>query len=176
MQRALVVAAGLVLAAFVSVADGCGSSGPSGGGEGPTQASDGGGALASQDAGVNAKADASDDSSAADAEGGGPPVSTVFTIDTPNVVRRSNIVLGKPNVLPQDSMALGNGTLGIAVWAANGFTAQINRADTLPDRAADHTGPRPSRLRERLRRARRPLRRDARGIGWRNDCHGVRSR
>ena len=31
-------------------------------------------------------------------------------------------------------MPLGNGTLGAAVWAANGFTAQLNRADTMPDR------------------------------------------
>src|SRR5581483_6015737 len=29
---------------------------------------------------------------------------------------------------------LGNGTLGAAVWAANGLTAQLNRADTLPAR------------------------------------------
>ncbi|MEV6012356.1 hypothetical protein AB0M29_36830 [Streptomyces sp. NPDC051976] len=31
-------------------------------------------------------------------------------------------------------MPLGNGTLGAAVWAANGFTAQLNRSDTFPDR------------------------------------------
>ncbi|HEU5107536.1 MAG TPA: hypothetical protein VFT95_03075, partial [Micromonosporaceae bacterium] len=35
---------------------------------------------------------------------------------------------------PADSMALGNGTLGAAVWAAGGFTAQLNRNDTFPDR------------------------------------------
>ncbi len=29
---------------------------------------------------------------------------------------------------------MGNGRLGIAVWAAEGFTAQLNRADTLPHR------------------------------------------
>ena len=79
---------------------------------------------------------ATSEASAADAEAGGPPVSSVFSIDTANVVRRSNIVLGKANVTPQESMALGNGTLGIAAWAAGGFTAQINRADTLPDRKA----------------------------------------
>jgi glycosyl hydrolase family 95 len=66
----------------------------------------------------------------------GPSSVGVFTMDTPNVVRRSNIVLGKANALPQDSMALGNGTLGAALWAANGFTAQLNRADTYPDRKA----------------------------------------
>ncbi len=52
----------------------------------------------------------------------------------PNVVRRSNLVLTTANVAPKDSMALGNGTLGVAAWAANGFTAQLNRADTFPDR------------------------------------------
>ncbi len=31
-------------------------------------------------------------------------------------------------------MPLGNGSLGVAVWSAEGFTAQLNRADTLPDR------------------------------------------
>ena len=31
-------------------------------------------------------------------------------------------------------MPLGNGRLGVAVWSAEGFTAQLNRADTLPDR------------------------------------------
>ncbi len=31
-------------------------------------------------------------------------------------------------------MPMGNGKLGIAVWAADGFTAQLNRADTLPHR------------------------------------------
>jgi hypothetical protein len=31
-------------------------------------------------------------------------------------------------------MPLGNGTLGAAVWAANGFIARLNRIDTFPDR------------------------------------------
>jgi hypothetical protein len=31
-------------------------------------------------------------------------------------------------------MPLGNGNLGVAAWAANGFTAQLNRNDTFPDR------------------------------------------
>jgi hypothetical protein len=57
-------------------------------------------------------------------------------MDTPNVVRRANVVLGKANSDPQDFMALGNGALGMAVWAANGFTAQLNRTDTFPDRKA----------------------------------------
>lgn len=58
----------------------------------------------------------------------------VFNLDRPNLVRRSNIVLGSPNTAAQDSLPLGNGSLGAAVWAANGLTAQLNRSDTLPDR------------------------------------------
>src|ERR1700743_1842329 len=44
------------------------------------------------------------------------------------------IVLGQPSVNPAESMPLGNGSLGVAAWAANGFTAQLNRSDTMPDR------------------------------------------
>jgi alpha-L-fucosidase 2 len=33
-------------------------------------------------------------------------------------------------------MPLGNGNLGVAVWSADGFTAQLNRADTLPERCS----------------------------------------
>jgi hypothetical protein len=71
------------------------------------------------------------------AEGGGDEGGidlTAFVMDTPNVVRRANVVLSKANAAPQDFMALGNGALGMAVWAANGFTAQLNRVDTFPDR------------------------------------------
>src|SRR5947208_12314561 len=57
-----------------------------------------------------------------------------FAVDTPNVVHRSDIVLGKANTDPTQFMPLGNGTLGAAVWVANGFTAQLNRSDTFPDR------------------------------------------
>ncbi|WP_328461834.1 RICIN domain-containing protein [Streptomyces sp. NBC_00448] len=57
-----------------------------------------------------------------------------FTVDTPDVVRRSDVVLGRPNTTPAQAMPLGNGTMGAAVWAAGGFTAQLNRSDTLPDR------------------------------------------
>jgi hypothetical protein len=76
------------------------------------------------------------DSGVSDAQAAGPPVTSVFSVDTPNVVRRSNIVLGAANASSQQSMALGNGTLGIAVWAAGGLTAQINRTDTFPNRQA----------------------------------------
>ena len=43
-------------------------------------------------------------------------------------------MLGQPNINPTASIPLGNGTLGVAAWAANGFTAQLNRSDTMPDR------------------------------------------
>src|SRR3954447_25361705 len=56
-----------------------------------------------------------------------------FKIDTATLVRRSNIVLGRAPLLARQSMDLGNGSFGVAAWAANGFTAQLNRADTLPN-------------------------------------------
>ncbi|WP_030437693.1 glycosyl hydrolase family 95 catalytic domain-containing protein [Actinoplanes subtropicus] len=57
-----------------------------------------------------------------------------FHVDVPGVVGRSDVVLGQPNRDPLQAMPLGNGGLGAAVWSANGLTAQLNRADTLPDR------------------------------------------
>ena len=57
-----------------------------------------------------------------------------FQIDVPGVVGRSDIVLGKPNLVADEAMPLGNGRLGVAVWSADGMTAQLNRADTMPDR------------------------------------------
>src|SRR5882757_4044003 len=75
---------------------------------------------------------------------GGPPAvaapgttawqNGTFVVDTPNVVRRSDIVLQRPNPAPAESLPLGNGALGAAVWSADGFTAQLNRTDTFPDR------------------------------------------
>ncbi|MGC4093864.1 MAG: hypothetical protein QM756_39360 [Polyangiaceae bacterium] len=47
---------------------------------------------------------------------------------------RSNIVLAHANSSATQLMPVGNGNLGAAVWAANGFTAQLNRADTMPNR------------------------------------------
>ena len=55
-----------------------------------------------------------------------------FSVNVPNLVRRSDVVLGAPNATPEKAMPLGNGVLGAAVWAAGGFTAQLNRSDTLP--------------------------------------------
>jgi alpha-L-fucosidase 2 len=57
-----------------------------------------------------------------------------FQVDVPGVLSRSSIVLGQPNVNPDQAMPLGNGRLGVAVWSENGLTAQLNRADTLPYR------------------------------------------
>lgn len=57
-----------------------------------------------------------------------------FQLDPAGVVSRSDVVLGAPNLDPTASMPLGNGSLGVAAWAAGGFTAQLNRSDTMPDR------------------------------------------
>ena len=57
-----------------------------------------------------------------------------FALDTGGVVSRSDIVLGAANTAPAQSLGLGNGSLGVAEWAASGFTAQLNRTDTMPDR------------------------------------------
>ena len=73
---------------------------------------------------------------------GGAPSATLttawhngtFSEDTGGVVSRSDIVLGKPNTVDSQFLPLGNGSLGVAAWAANGFTAQLNRSDTQPYR------------------------------------------
>ncbi len=57
-----------------------------------------------------------------------------FVVDTAGVVGRSDIVLGQPNLLASQAMPLGNGHLGVAVWGADGLTAQLNRDDTMPGR------------------------------------------
>jgi alpha-L-fucosidase 2 len=53
---------------------------------------------------------------------------------TAATVSRSDIAIGQPNVLPIQSVGLGNGRLGAAFWAADGLTLQLNRSDTLPYR------------------------------------------
>ncbi|MBS2966994.1 putative Ig domain-containing protein, partial [Actinocrinis puniceicyclus] len=58
----------------------------------------------------------------------------VFSQNIGGVVSRSNIVLGKANTGATQFLPLGNGSLGVAEWAANGFTAQLNRSDTMPNR------------------------------------------
>jgi Carbohydrate binding module (family 6) len=57
-----------------------------------------------------------------------------FSVNTGGVVSRSDIFLGQPNMQSSQSLPLGNGSLGVAAWAANGFTAQLNRSDTMPYR------------------------------------------
>ncbi len=57
-----------------------------------------------------------------------------FHVNVEGVISRSNIVLGRANTQAKEAMPLGNGRLGVAVWSADGMTAQLNRADTLPDR------------------------------------------
>lgn len=63
-----------------------------------------------------------------------PPGTRVPSLDARHVLGRSDIVLERPNMRPAQSMPLGNGRLGAAVWAADGMTVQLNRADTFPDR------------------------------------------
>ncbi|MFF5260928.1 hypothetical protein ACFY4C_18470 [Actinomadura viridis] len=46
---------------------------------------------------------------------------------------RSDLVLKKPSWQAYQSMPVGNGTLGAAVWAEDGFSAQLNRSDTFPN-------------------------------------------
>jgi hypothetical protein len=57
-----------------------------------------------------------------------------FSLNPSGVVAESDIVLGAANTADSQSMPLGNGSLGVAAWAANGFTAQLNRSDTMPSR------------------------------------------
>ena len=57
-----------------------------------------------------------------------------FSLNPAGVVSESDIVLGAANTADSQSLPLGNGSLGVAAWAANGFTAQLNRSDTMPSR------------------------------------------
>ena len=66
--------------------------------------------------------------------GGSPVGNPWISFDPAGVVSRSNLILTKPNSATSQIMPIGNGNLGAAVWAANGFTAQLNRADTMPNR------------------------------------------
>ncbi|GIH62876.1 glycosyl hydrolase family 95 catalytic domain-containing protein [Microbispora siamensis] len=56
-----------------------------------------------------------------------------FQVDTAAVVSRSDLVIEGPAWRDYQSMPLGNGHLGAAVWSQDGFTAQLNRNDTFPD-------------------------------------------
>src|SRR6201999_1280447 len=57
-----------------------------------------------------------------------------FSTNVGGVVSRSAVMLAEPNTADSQSMPLGNGSLGVAAWAASGFTAQLNRSDTMPNR------------------------------------------
>jgi hypothetical protein len=57
-----------------------------------------------------------------------------FHIDAASVVRQSSVMLLHPNLNGNQSMPLGNGNLGAALWSGNGLTVQLNRADALPNR------------------------------------------
>ena len=57
-----------------------------------------------------------------------------YRIERQGIVERSDIVLQSPNEKPSEAMPLGNGRLGVAVWAEDGLTAQLNRGDTFPAR------------------------------------------
>lgn len=57
-----------------------------------------------------------------------------FQVDVARVVGQSDIVLGHANTKATEAMPLGNGRMGVAVWAENGLTAQLNRNDTMPYR------------------------------------------
>jgi alpha-L-fucosidase 2 len=58
----------------------------------------------------------------------------VMPLNVANVVGRSDIILARPNKDYSEAVPLGNGRLGAAIWADNGFTVQLNRVDTMPDR------------------------------------------
>jgi alpha-L-fucosidase 2 len=60
----------------------------------------------------------------------------MFHVEHSAVVSASDIVLQRPNRLPEQAMPMGNGSLGVAVWAADGLTVQLNRADTMPRRVS----------------------------------------
>jgi len=51
--------------------------------------------------------------------------------DTARHVGRSDVILEGPPSQPEQSMAIGNGRLGAAVWAQEGFTAQLNPNHTV---------------------------------------------
>src|SRR4051794_39671446 len=53
--------------------------------------------------------------------------------DAGGVVSRSDLVLQDAPWRPEQSMPLGNGKLGAAVWDHDGLTAMLQRNDTFPD-------------------------------------------
>jgi hypothetical protein len=43
-----------------------------------------------------------------------------FSVNPAGVVSESDVVLGQPNTADSESLPLGNGSLGVAAWAAGG--------------------------------------------------------
>ena len=152
---------GLGVALLVLSSTGCGSGhasgtgGATGSGAGGTSSGQGGGATAS--GGANGSGGATETGGATGSGGGGAGLGGAgaaggttgtgataghtgsggnpwIAFDPATVVARSNIVLAHANSSATQFMPLGNGNLGAAIWAANGLTAQLNRADTMPDR------------------------------------------
>lgn len=64
----------------------------------------------------------------------GDPTTATASDNVESTVARADIFVGQPNILPRQAMPLGNGRLGVAIWAADGLTLQLNRAETLPGR------------------------------------------
>src|ERR1700721_4309794 len=50
-----------------------------------------------------------------------------FSENTGGVVSRSDVFLGQPNTADSQSLPLGNGSLGVAAWAAGGLNAPMDR-------------------------------------------------
>jgi alpha-L-fucosidase 2 len=63
-----------------------------------------------------------------------PCMALAVTATVGEQVGRSDIAVDQPNILPTQAMGLGNGRFGVALWAADGLTVQLNRSDTLPGR------------------------------------------
>lgn len=53
-------------------------------------------------------------------------------VDTADLLSRSDLVLATAPWRADQAVPLANGELGAGVWAANGWTAQLNRGDTFP--------------------------------------------
>jgi alpha-L-fucosidase 2 len=78
-------------------------------------------------------------STSALAQAAAAPVAAVASqpgmqFDVPNVIGRSDVILARPNLESSQALPLGNGRLGVAVWSADGLTAQLNRNDAMPAR------------------------------------------
>lgn len=63
-----------------------------------------------------------------------PETAVLPSSDGYALAQHAAIVLQRSNLSPREAMPLGNGSLGAAVWSADGMTVQLNRADTLPKR------------------------------------------